>query len=96
MLDSAGVFGVPLYTKIVVSGGDTWRRRNQFGIEPNAVDEISSLGVGVDTDVRSEDRMSRLDHGDRARTGREQPHHGLPTLVGLRDRVGLWATRFRV
>ncbi len=50
--------------------------------EPNAVDEISSLGVGGGNDARPEGRVSCLDHGDRARTGREQPHHELPTLVG--------------
>ena len=82
MLDLAGVFGVPLYTKIVVSGGDTRRRRNQLDIDPSTVYEISSLGVGVGNDAQSEDRASCLDHGDRVRTGREQPYHGLLTLVG--------------
>lgn len=70
MLDLAGVFGLPLYTKIVVSGGDTRRRRNQHGFEPDAVDEISSLGVGGGSDAQPEGRVSCLDHGNRVRTGR--------------------------
>ena len=95
-LDSAGVFGVPLYTKIVVSGGDTRWRRNQSAIDPDATDEISSFGVGGGNDARSEDRASCLSHGNRVRTGREQPYHELPTLVGPRDRGDVRASRFRV
>ena len=83
MLDLAGVLGVPLYTNIVDSGGDSRRRRNCSGVEPDVDSETLSLLVGGAIVDRSEDRALSLHHGDRARTGREQPYHGLPTLEGF-------------
>lgn len=45
MPGSTGAFGVPLYTKTVVSGGDSWGRRNRTGAGPDTNDEALSDGV---------------------------------------------------
>ena len=82
-LDLAGVLGVPLYTKIVDSGGDSRRRRIQVGTGPSADHEISSLGVEGGDGILPEGRGPRLGHGERVRPGREQPYRGPTTLVGV-------------
>lgn len=40
-----GTFGVSLYTKTVVSGGDSWGRRNRTGASPDSNSEALSDGV---------------------------------------------------
>ena len=42
---STGTFGVSLYTKTVVSGGDSWGRRNRTGAGPDTNYEALSDGV---------------------------------------------------
>ena len=45
MLGLTGAFGVPLYTEIVVSGGDHRGQRNHPVHEPESNYEISSFGI---------------------------------------------------
>jgi len=45
MLGLTGTFGVSLYTKTVVSGGDSWGRRNRTGAGPDPNYEALSDGV---------------------------------------------------
>ena len=42
---STGTFGVSLYTKTVVSGGDSWGRRNRTGASPDSNCEALSDGA---------------------------------------------------
>ena len=50
-LGLTGTFGVSLYTKTVVSGGDSWGRRNRTGAGPDT--NYEALSDGVEGGTRS-------------------------------------------
>jgi hypothetical protein len=62
-----GTFGVSLYTKTVVSGGDSWGRRNRTGAGPDTNYEALSDGVEGGCAVLPEGEADGLCHGDRVR-----------------------------
>lgn len=62
-----GTFGVSLYTKTVVSGGDSWGRRNRTGAGPDANCEALSDGVEGGSVVQLESGTLCLNRGDRVR-----------------------------
>ena len=66
-LGSTGTFGVSLYTKTVVSGGDSWGRRNRTGAGPDTNYEALSDGVEGGSEVQPEGGITCLRCGDRVR-----------------------------
>ena len=56
-----------LYTKTVVSGGDSWGRRNQTGASPDTNYEALSDGAEGGNLVQLEGGIDCLDRGDRVR-----------------------------
>src|SRR4030065_279272 len=66
-LGLTGTFGVSLYTKTVVSGGDSWGRRNRTGAGPDTNYEALSDGAEGGTLVQLEGGIDCLRRGDRVR-----------------------------
>ena len=66
-LGSTGGFGVPFYTKIVVSGGDSWVRRNQSRAGPVHDREALSCGAGGGIAAQPEGGALCLGRGERVR-----------------------------
>lgn len=66
-LGLTGTFGVSLYTKTVVSGGDSWGRRNRTGAGPDPNCEALSDGVEGGSVIQLEGGVACLRCGDRVR-----------------------------
>jgi hypothetical protein len=67
MLGLTGTFGVSLYTEIVDSGGDSWRRRKRGGEGPFVDNEVLSFGAGGSIVVPLEGGAPCSNHGERVR-----------------------------
>ena len=66
-LGSTGGFGVPFYTKTVVSGGDSWERRNQPRAGPTLDREALSCGAGGGIAAQPEGSAPCPGRGERVR-----------------------------
>ncbi len=66
-LGLTGTFGVSLYTKTVVSGGDSWGRRNRTGAGPDTNYEALSDGVEGGLSVLPEGGIVDLNRANRVR-----------------------------